>query len=99
MGLNQITLQIPLIKLGDDDLDILIRKIIKDDPELLEKFVFHPKIKPVFIKYIQEHQKSPSNKQENSEQKRPEPTAMERAILSQSVGGRERLKKEWGIGI
>jgi len=88
MGLNQITLQIPLIKLGDDN--ILLRQIIKDHPELLEKFVFLPNIKPVFIKYIQEQLGMPSNKQEGS---KPKISSMEAAFLSQSSGGRERLRE------
>jgi len=88
MGLNQITLQIPLIKLGDDN--ILIRQIIKDHPELLEKFVFLPNIKPVFIKYIQQQLGTPSNKQEGS---KPKLSGTEVAMLSQSRGGRERLSE------
>jgi len=98
MGLNQLTLQLPLIKLEDDNPDFFRQKFIKDNPEVLEKFVNLPHIKPEFEKYIQEHQKSPSNKQENSEQKSPKPTPTDVAILSRTDGDKEKLR-EWGIDI
>ena len=85
MGLYQITLQIPLIKL--EDYNMLIREIIKHNPELLGEFVKLPNIKPKFKKYVEEHQKSPSNKQEGS---KPKLNGIELAFLSLTGSGRER---------